>query len=111
MEEKEKWTVPTENVEEKPKNLEEKEEKSEREKIADYVISRLPDEIQSQINSGKSLAEILSMWENYNLKRENRNLKVKLEKFTEEPISLESSGGEGEKNPFAAGFMLAMEEL
>ena len=29
MEEKEKWTVPTENVEEKPKNLEEKEEKSE----------------------------------------------------------------------------------
>ena len=91
MEEKEKWAVPTENAEEKPKNLEEKEEKSEREKIADYVISRLPDEIQSQINSGKTLAEILSMWENYNLKRENRNLKVKLEKFTEEPISLESS--------------------
>lgn len=30
MEEKEKWTVPTENAEEKPKNLEEKEEKSER---------------------------------------------------------------------------------
>ena len=56
MEEKEKWTVPTENVEEKPKKLEEKEEKSEREKIADYVISRLPDEIQSQINSGKTLA-------------------------------------------------------
>ena len=27
MEEKEKWTVPTENVEEKPKNLEEKRER------------------------------------------------------------------------------------
>lgn len=111
MEEKENWTISPENTENKPGSLEEKEEKGEREKIADYVISRLPDEVQNRVNSGKTLAEVLSMWENYNLKRENRDLKIKLEKFTEEPISLESSGGEGEKNPFAAGFMLAMEEL
>lgn len=33
MEEKEKWTVPTENAEEKPKNLEEKEEKAREKKL------------------------------------------------------------------------------
>ena len=44
------------------------------------------------------------------MKKENEALKSRLEKATEKPLKLAGEGGEGEKDPFAAAFMEAMNQ-
>lgn len=107
MEEKKKteWTV--EDTQEQP----EKTVTIDKEALADYIIERLPEEIISGLQAGKSMAEMMMQWENSKLKKENEILKSKLAKNSEKPLTLAGQGGEKEKDPFAAGFLRAMAEM
>jgi len=86
------------------------ERKLDKEALADYVISKMPGEMLESLYAGKSMGEVMSMWENTRLKKENEELKAKLEQITHRPLTLKSEGGEGEKDPFALGFMQAMQQ-
>lgn len=111
MEEKEKklQEVPvSENKAEEKKN----EEKSKllKEALADYVLARMPKEMAESLSNGKSMGEIMAEWENASLKKENEELKLKLEASEHKPLSLTGEGGERERDPFALGFMQAFNE-
>lgn len=99
----EKWEL-TQQSQEKP------EKKVDKEALADYVISRMPGEMLESLYAGKSMGEVMSIWENTRLKKENEELKAKLEQATRKPLTLKSEGGEGEKDPFMLGFMQAMQQ-
>ncbi len=80
-----------------------------KEALADYVLARMPQDMADSFYSGMPVGEIVSAWENSQLKKENRQLKQKLEQATDRPLTLAGQGGEREKDPFALGFMQAME--
>ncbi|MBQ8604370.1 MAG: hypothetical protein IJ410_05980 [Oscillospiraceae bacterium] len=86
------------------------ERKLDKEALADYVISKMPGEMLESLYAGKSMGEVMSMWENTRLKKENEELKAKLEQASHKPLTLKSEGGEGEKDPFTLGFMQAMQQ-
>ncbi|MBR5521128.1 MAG: hypothetical protein IKU54_03940 [Oscillospiraceae bacterium] len=86
------------------------EKKLDKEALADYMISRMPAEMLESLYTGKTMGEVMSAWENTRLKKENQELKAKLEKANHKPLTLKSEGGEGEKDPFALGFMQAMQQ-
>ena len=86
------------------------EKKLDKEALADYIIAKMPGEMLESLYAGKSMGEVISMWENNRLKKENEELKAKLEQATRKPLTLKSEGGEGEKDPFALGFMQAMQQ-
>ena len=84
------------------------ERKLDKEALADYVISKLPGEMLESLYAGKGMGEVMSEWENARLKKENEELKNKLEQAVRRPLTLKSEGGEVVKDPFALGFMQAM---
>ncbi len=86
------------------------EKKLDKEALADYVISKMPAEMLESLYAGKTMGEVMNMWENTRLKKEIEELKVKLEQANRKPLTLKSEGGEGEKDPFALGFMQAMQQ-
>ena len=101
---KQEWKLeqPQEDVQEA------KENKLDKTALADYIISKMPAELVEQLAQGKDIETLVMQWENRMLKKENEALKKRLEKETAKPLTLAGEGGEGEKDPFAAGFMQAL---
>ncbi len=123
MEEKERleWTVEPEEekaaetaVEAETAQAEEAEgaEKAEgeidREALADYVISVMPQELAELLKKGVAPADAVAKLENERLKKENRQLKAKLDRQEKKAPDLTGQGGMQEKDPFAMGFLQAM---
>ncbi len=79
-----------------------------KEALADYVISRMPKDMADSLYEGKAVGELVAQWENSKLKKENEDLRLKLEKLEEKPLKLTGQGGTAEKDPFALGFLQAM---
>ena len=84
--------------------------KNVKEQLAEYMMSRMPKEILDSLEKGKSVEEVIAQMENSRLKKENDELKKQLEKTGYEPLKLTGEGGEREKDPFALGFMQAMND-
>lgn len=78
-----------------------------KEALADYILARMPKEMADSLKRGKTVGEIMAQMENSRLKKENEDLKLKLEKTGHKPLTLAGEGGENEKDPFALGFMQA----
>ena len=112
MQEKEKQEWKLEQTRQPEKTREEKIEKAvDKERLADYILERLPAEAVKMLEKGTSIQQVMAEIENQNLKKENARLKAQLAEKTKEPLTLASEGGEREKDPFAAGFMQAMAEF
>ncbi len=95
---------------EQPKEEKEVKQESRLDKtaLADYIISRMPQELVQMLENGKDIESLVMQWENRMLKKENDALRKRLEKETAKPLTLAGEGGEGEKDPFVAGFMQAL---
>lgn len=112
MQEKEKQEWKLEQTRQPEKTREEKTEKAvDKERLADYILERLPAEAVKMLEKGTSIQQAMAEIENQNLKKENARLKAQLAEKTKEPLTLASEGGEREKDPFAAGFMQALAEF
>lgn len=105
-EKKQEWTL-----EKEPAEKTGTEKTVNKEELADYILSHMPREMVNMLKEGKSVGEVMTAMENRKLKKENRRLKSELEKHTKQPLTLTSRGGEGEKDPFADGFMQAMAQF
>lgn len=112
MQEKEKQEWKLEQTRQPEKTRKEKTEKAvDKERLADYILERLPAEAVKMLEKGTSIQQVMAEIENQNLKKENARLKAQLAEKTKEPLTLASEGGEREKDPFAAGFMQALAEF
>lgn len=102
-EKKQEWQL-------KPQEQEPQQSESKVDKVAlaDYILSRLPQELKDQLEAGRDISSLVTEWENKMLKKENEALKSRLEKQSAKPLTLAGEGGEGEKDPFVAGFMQAL---
>ena len=78
--------------------------------LADFILAKMPKEMVQMLQDGKDMETLVMQWENKMLKKENEALKSRLEKATDKPLKLAGEGGEGEKDPFAAAFMEAMNQ-
>ena len=76
--------------------------------LAEFILSKLPKEVVEMLEKGESPQNLITMWENRMLKKENQALKSRLAKADHKPLKLASEGGEAEKDPFMAGFLQAM---
>ena len=123
MEEKERleWTVEPEGEKaaetageadtaqtEEAEDSEKPEGEIDKEALADYVISVLPPELTDLLKKGCTPADAVAQLENDRLKKENRLLKTKLAQQDKKAPDLTGQGGFGEKDPFAMGFLQAM---
>ena len=103
---KQEWTL----AQEDSQPQQEKQPAVDKNALADYIIARMPQEMLDMLAGGKDMDAIVTQWENRMLKKENQALKVRLEKAVEKPLTLAGEGGDGEKDPFAAAFMQAMNQ-
>lgn len=105
---KQEWTLAEENSQ--PQQEKQEKPAVDKNALADYIIARMPQEMLAMLEEGKDMDAIVTQWENRMLKKENQALKSRLEKAVEKPLTLAGEGGEGEKDPFAAAFMQAMNQ-
>ena len=77
--------------------------------LAEFILSKLPGELVDMLEKGESPQNLITMWENRMLKKENQALKKRLSKENGKPLKLASEGDETEKDPFIAGFIQAMD--
>ncbi len=77
--------------------------------LADFILSKIPEELVEMLEKGESPQTLVTLWENRMLKKENQALKNRLGKAGGKPLKLASEGGETEKDPFIAGFIQAMD--
>lgn len=105
---KQEWKLEQTQPEKVPQ---EPESSVDKERLADYVLERLPVQAVKMLEKGASIRQVMAEIENQNLKKENASLKAQLAEKTKEPLTLASEGGEREKDPFAAGFMQALAEF
>lgn len=103
---KQEWTL----AQEDSQPQQEKQPAVDKNALADYIIARMPQEMLDMLAGGKDMDAIVTQWENKMLKKENQALKARLEKAVEKPLTLAGEGGDGEKDPFAAAFMQAMNQ-
>ena len=110
MEEKEKleWTVENGEMEAEKQDKEQPQEQIDKIALADYVISVMPQEMVAQLKQGKTIQQVMAVMENEKLKKENEMLKSKLSQLETKPLELAGRGGAQEKDPFALGFIQAM---
>lgn len=108
--EKEKldWKLEEEQQTDEKQDQHMKESKIDKIALADFILSKLPKEMLDMLEKGEKAETLLIQWENKMLKKENEALKSRLEKAASNPLKLAGQGGEGEKDPFMAGFMQAM---
>ena len=104
---KQQWQLEQKEEVSRPKQTESKLDKT---ALADFILAKMPKEMVQMLEEGKDMESLVMQWENRMLKRENEALKSRLEKATEKPLKLAGEGGEGEKDPFAAAFMEAMNQ-
>ena len=104
---KQQWQLEQKEEVSQPKQTEGKLDKT---ALADFILAKMPKEMVQMLEEGKDMESLVMQWENRMLKKENEALKSRLEKATEKPLKLAGEGGEGEKDPFAAAFMEAMNQ-
>ena len=104
---KQQWQLEQEEEVSQTKQTESKLDKT---ALADFILAKMPKEMVQMLEEGKDMESLVMQWENRMLKKENEALKSRLEKATEKPLKLAGEGGEGEKDPFAAAFMEAMNQ-
>lgn len=104
---KQQWQLEQKEEVSRPKQTESKLDKT---ALADFILAKMPKEMVQMLEDGKDMESLIMQWENRMLKKENEALKSRLEKATEKPLKLAGEGGEGEKDPFAAAFMEAMNQ-
>ena len=104
---KQQWQLEQKEEVSRPKQTESKLDKT---ALADFILAKMPKEMVQMLEEGKDMESLIMQWENRMLKKENEALKSRLEKATEKPLKLAGEGGEGEKDPFAAAFMEAMNQ-
>ena len=104
---KQQWQLEQKEEVSRPKQTESKLDKT---ALADFILAKMPKEMVQMLEDGKDMESLVMQWENRMLKKENEALKSRLEKATEKPLKLAGEGGEGEKDPFAAAFMEAMNQ-
>lgn len=104
---KQQWQLEQKEEVSRPKQTESKLDKT---ALADFILAKMPKEMVQLLEEGKDMESLVMQWENRMLKKENEALKSRLEKATEKPLKLAGEGGEGEKDPFAAAFMEAMNQ-
>lgn len=104
---KQQWQLEQKEEVSRPKQTESKLDKT---ALADFILAKMPKEMVQMLEEGKDMESLVMQWENRMLKKENEALKSRLEKATEKPLKLAGEGGEGEKDPFAAAFMEAMNQ-
>ena len=104
---KQQWQLEQKEEVSRPKQTESKLDKT---ALADFILAKMPKEMVQLLEEGKDMESLIMQWENRMLKKENEALKSRLEKATEKPLKLAGEGGEGEKDPFAAAFMEAMNQ-
>lgn len=111
MEKKEMgWKLEEETQQAAGESVTEKEQESKIDKtaLADFILSKLPSEMVEMLEKGETPQNLIVMWENRMLKKENQELKSRLAKETHKPLKLADEGGKAEKDPFVAGFIQAM---
>ena len=107
MENKEmKWKLEEETQQPEEKAVESRIDKL---ALAEFILSKLPGELVEMLEKGESPQNLITMWENRMLKKENQALKKRLSKENGKPLKLASEGDETEKDPFIAGFIQAMD--